>query len=813
MRKFIVLLAVFAFYAFGSFAQNDNSNVLNLLKTFLSQQKLEKAYLQFDKPYYAAGDTIYFKAYITEGESHQFSDLSGVLHVDLINTENKIDQSIQLQPEGGTCHGDFALPDSLTAGMYRVRAYTQLMRNNGEASFFERLINIGSLQRNHVAGSSVKQPQQVHKDDLQFFPEGGNMVSGIYTKVAFKAIGTNGLAIDVKGTILDNANKEVGTFSSTHLGMGYFFIKANENNTYKANATFADGTVSAIDLPKPLASGISLIINNDSVAKTSITIEANEPYYKLNQNKSFLMIIYSAGRIISAPFKLDDLITTLAVRKEQLHKGVATVTLFSPEGEPLCERLLFVKNDQPGLSVNTDKTLYNKREKVKLLLNSKAKADSGAIGNFSVSVIDESKLPADEMNEHNILTDLLLTTDLKGYVEQPNYYFIDTSKKASESLDILMLTQGYRNFQWKEVFDHNKMPLTYQPEKGLEITGKVTTLKGIPLSNSTVTLIPSGGGPLLTSTSGENGFFHFSNLIFTDTMKFVLNAVNANQKNSTIITYLPRINIPPVDTYSSFSPQVVTPRDMQMYVNNNKKNHNEFIEDTLEKATELKNINIKGSYHTQSLMGAGNADQVLLGDDLDKVQGTLTTRLNGRLTGIGFSSGSPYLLAPALRGQSSTLVNSPMLIIVDGSEVNPGGQLFDIDQIDASQVETVEVLKYTGTSIYGVEGANGVLIITTKQDRAGARNIASVGVLPITPVGFYKARTFYSPKYDYANANITKPDLRTTIYWNPNLKTDKTGNASFEYYNADGVGVYKVVIEGIDSDGNIGRLVYRYQVK
>ncbi len=111
-------------------------------------------------------------------------------------------------------------------------------------------------------------------------------------------------------------------------------------------------------------------------------------------------------------------------------------------------------------------------------------------GHFSVSVIDENKVPEEANNEHTILTDLLLTSEVKGYVEQPNYYFNDTSEVARQNLDVLMLTQGYRRFEWKQVMDTNYAPLAFQPEKALEISGKVTNFSGKPLAKATVNLVP-----------------------------------------------------------------------------------------------------------------------------------------------------------------------------------------------------------------------------------------------------------------------------------------------------------------------------------
>ncbi len=586
-------MIIFSF-SLGVFGQSYNPGKLNItenLKTYFAHHIFENAYLQFDKPYYAAGDTIYFKAYVTEGEEHQLSEVSGVLYVDFINPENKIEQSIKLQLDSGLAWGDFALPDSIPAGNYRVRAYTRLMRNNGEMGFFDRVIPVGSLKFVKAHKSAVNDPLQLvnNKADLQFFPEGGNLVSGVRQKVAFKAIGTNGLGINVNGIILDNANKEVGKFASSHLGMGYFFLTPEEGKTYHAKVELADGSQQIVDLPNPEASGLTLSVINDSTSRVSIRIEANEPYIHSNRNKNFPLLIYSGGKSLTYTCKLEVEVITLDIQKRLLQPGINKVTLFSADGEPLCERLFFVqKNDQLNLQLLTDKTEYKKREKVSLLLNAKNTEDSTVSGHFSVSVTDENKVPEDENNERTILTNLLLTSELKGYVEQPNYYFNDTSENARDNLDALMLTQGYRLFEWKQVMDTNYAPLVYQPEKALDISGKVTNLFGKPLANATINLIPYKGDTILTRESDKEGIFHFSNVAFTDTIHIALSAVNSKGRNSTKITYFKDNDEPSVLVNTQHALPIVSDSAMSVYLQNAKKVWEEHLRFDTGKAIVLK---------------------------------------------------------------------------------------------------------------------------------------------------------------------------------------------------------------------------------
>jgi hypothetical protein len=780
-----------------------SKNIITKLTTFSANHPAEKAYLQFDKPYYAAGDTIYFKAYITKGERHELSGLSGVLHVDLINTKNKTDQSIKLQIDSGVAWGDFALPDTLPQGNYRVRAYTQLMRNDEDKYFFDKVIPVGSSAGKRIPESMVKQPAPANlKPDVQFLPEGGSLVTGIRSKVAFKVTGSDGRGIDIKGKLTDNNGGEVASFASEHLGMGYFYLNPSEGKTYKAEITYANGMHETMNLPKPETSGLVLSVDNDSLPKASVTIAANAEYYNQNKGKSYTLLIYSGGIATTVNCKLDSPIINLDILKRKLHTGIATVTLFSPENEPLCERLFFVQNyDQLSVNVNGDKNNYSKREKVNIKLNVLNRKGDPAEGHFSVSVIDESKVPADKNNEDNILSYLLLTSDLKGYIEQPAYYFADSSSSASKNLDLLMLTQGYRRFEWKQVLDSTNKALTYQPEKGIEITGQVKNLFNNPVANGTINLVPSKGGPFLSGRTDNNGMFRFADLVFNDTVHFVLNAATTKGKNATKITWFNKPNEPVV--YPNPCPSIQTGADTALtsFVNNEKLQQQELVKYGHAKGIMLKEVKINEKkeplQRSQSLVAEFAADQVIQGKDI-QYGGPLSIRLASLLHGFHLQGVGMFI---------DNITMLPPMVLIDGMPHN------NIDDVSTDGVETIEVLKPPNSYVYGTAGLNGVLVITTKPRTSQAEDIMAIGVLPIAPIGFYKAREFYSPKYDNASLISKQQDLRSTIYWKPELQTDKAGNASFEYYNADGTGTYKMVIEGIDNKGNIGMQVYRYKVE
>ncbi|RYD87935.1 MAG: hypothetical protein EOP54_28020, partial [Sphingobacteriales bacterium] len=327
-------------------------NFVQNLKTATANVLIEKAYLHFDRQSYTAGDTIYFKAYITSGEKHEPSKVSGVLHADLISGRGRdsVMQSLLLPISNGTAAGDFTLPSYLHKGSYRIRAYTQWMRNYGDDGFFYRTIPVNG---NTVGVAATK---AVNKPDVQFFAEAGTFITGIPARIAFKAVSNNGLGADVQGVIVDNTNAVITKFKPAHLGMGQFYITAAAGKTYRAKLTFADGSTSTVDLPKPEPKGMALVVNNSDSTKFSVDINATKSYYLENKDKNITIIITAPGMLKTVKTILDNQVIGFDMPKKDFASGVATIVLFGPDGNEMGERMLFINgNDGLNLFVTTNK--------------------------------------------------------------------------------------------------------------------------------------------------------------------------------------------------------------------------------------------------------------------------------------------------------------------------------------------------------------------------------------------------------------------------------------------------------------------------
>jgi len=714
----------------------------------------------------------------------------------------------------------------LPAGNYRVRAYTNWMRNGGAEYYFDKVVTIinATLDSNYTAIKLKSDPAKTkaaainkvaEKVDVQFFPESGNLVNGLNSTVAFKAVGPNGFGINIKGIVTDNEGNKVAEFNTQHLGMGSFNFTPQNGKTYKASITYTDGTESTIALPAALNTGYVLSINNKDADNISLKVTGSD---NLANAGNLYVVGQSGGEVYyvgKSGASGEDFNATIA--KSRFPAGIVQFTLFSSAGEPLNERVAFIQHEDSLLTLNVSSSpsVATIRKKVRIDLNAQSNGKP-VFGTFSAAVLDDDKVRYNEQDETTILSHVLLTSDLRGYIEQPNYYFDQPNDETRADLDILMLTQGYRRFEWKQIMTGTLAPPVYQPEELIVISGRVKTLNGKPVPGAKVSLFaPASAGQFMLDTiADEHGKFAFKGMLLKDSLRFIIKAITANGgKNVTIemdqkedldmkTKGIPAINLNNKD-------QLLT-----TYLNADKKLYQEELKYGLGDHTRvLKEVVIKAQPkpkvpHSSNLNGAGNANQIITGDDLYKnFCLNLDDCLAGRLTGVIFRDGKPY----SLRGGKG-----PMLIVLDGVPQDTALDKEILSRIQPSEISSIEVLRDIGfTSIYGSRGIGGVIILTTKraEDYIDVKPTMENGALVYSPKGFYRAREFYSPQYDDPKTNQSVADLRTTIYWKPDIITDKTGHAFFEYYNAGSPGTYRIIIEGIDGDGHIGRKVYRYKVE
>lgn len=690
-----------------------------------------------------------------------------------------------------------------------------VVSKNGEPITNGSIITDISIAEKETVNASFNLKQVLNEVDFQFFPEGGELISGIPNQVGFKAVKKNGLGIDLKGSIVDEQGNEISTFTSSFAGMGSFYLSPEHNKTYKAKLILKDGSTKTVDLPKASEQGISLQVANATADVINVKLIANAPFFEANKGKSFYITTLNANATyFAATVKLQNQVALIKIPKKDLPQGVTQINLFDSNSDALKERLVFILNPSTmNLAVKSDLPTYKPRQKVKITLDAKA-ATLPIVGDFSVAVIDEQKVPVDENTETTILSSLLLTSDLKGYIEKPNYYFIKTDEKKLADLDKLMLTQGYRRFAYKDILANKYPVVSYLPEQGINITGTLRDLTGMPVKKGALRLTVPGKTISSEVTTSNLGVFNFQNLVIPDSSEVMISAkYNANAANMMImVDGIPSAmigkNLNVADEVSNIDTA------LSSYLNNSQKQYR-FMR-------TLKEVEIKGS---STIKKPSFRDHPTLN--------TLGQIADHEISGEAFSS--CVLLIECLKARATGMIydNTQEKFYVSrdyntGSRVH--AQIFingapvdarDINSVSATDIESIEIfLRDPLGTVDRLYGTKGVLIINTKKKPVGQKiskqqlmdMLPKTNVITFTPMGYAKERQFYSPKY-LPNAVINSNDLRTTIYWNPKLITDEAGNVSFEFFNADGRGTYRAVIEGFDKNGNIGRAVYRYSVK
>ncbi len=669
-----------------------------------------------------------------------------------------------------------------------------------------------NIAEKEIASTSFKLKQTSNEVDFQFFPEGGHLITGIPNQVGFKAIKASGLGLDFKGTLVDEQGNEITSFTSSYAGMGSLFITPEPGKNYKAKVTFKDGSTKTFDLPKPEDAGISLQVTNSNTEFVNLKILANNAYFEANQGKSFFMVAQNTNVVYyAAKAELKNQVIITKIPKKNFPSGIVQITLFNNKGEPLSERLVFVLHPESmNLTVKTDLPIYKPRQKVKMAVDAKG-TGLPLIGDFSVAVTDEQKVPVDENSETTILSSLLLTSDLKGYIEKPNYYFVKTDEKKLADLDKLMLTQGYRRFAYKDILAGKFPPVTISPEEGMSITGTLRDRTGMPIKKGAMRLMVPGK-PISSETITSNmGIFRFQNLSFPDSSQVVVSAkYNANSANMMIMldgSLAPgpgkNINVPDevanIDTVLS------------SYLSNSQKQYR-FMR-TL-KTVEIKGAAIKKPSHADhsALSGLNMTPDHLLSAERFGACNFLLDCLKSMATGMTFDNENFYVSRDFNQGGRTAVQ-----VFINGNPVDTR----DINNVSVAELESVEIfLNDVLGTVDRAYGTKGVMVINTKKAPVGKKitkeelmnMLPKNNIITFNPMGYAKEREFYSPKYQ-PNAIINSNDLRTTIYWNPKLVTDEKGNVTFEFFNADGRGSYRAVIEGFDKNGNVGRAVYRYTVK
>ncbi|MFD2743184.1 hypothetical protein [Sphingobacterium populi] len=863
----------------GSLQAQTIEDRISASKEYYASNQQEKIYIHTDRQQYTAGEIVWYKTYNTIGISNMLSILSGVNYVELIDPKNRIvaDQRVQLGLGLGA--GSLTLADTLIEGTYRLRAYTNWMRNFSPDFFFEKTLQITNgrtdntvtrtslrsdgkdsfvgVQLNTLSGDplpkttvryevldgdktlqkgSERTDEQglvlikvtdknkdkdiqlsytnlderpvvkvIHtasikpQSNIQLLPEGGRILAGIINNIGIKAIRSDGLGVQAKVEILDTKQEIVGVGETNLLGMGTMAFLPLEDENYTFRAHIDGEEPQQIPTPVISSSGMSFMVNNQHPTKLFAQISISEDL--LSEEPAYLVLHHFGNTYYASRQKMNRKNLVFSADKEMLPSGVLTVSVLDASFKPLFERPIFIMqpDDCMTIAVSVPNSKIGLRENVTINALIGAQTDTTRLASLSASVVNLSRLKDTADLQTNIYSSLLLEADLKGYIESPGYYFSpENQAEKLADLDKLLLTQGWRKFDWSVEPQSLDTTKTFEAEEGLSISGFTKKLgRKAPAPLSEVQLISTDNyTDFIDTLSSEEGFFRFSDLLFPDSAKFLISAKDQKGKNNIDIT----LNVPE-------TPEIQTTAGAQNDLNTL------YLEELLASKQFFRELESKGLMpntidiaevvvsrkvekvpeHSRNLNGPGNADQIITWEELQNYA-TIDIALNGRLLGVYFQGGIPY----------NTRSRSPMQIVLDGMYVEPD-MLSTIPVMDIASIEVLRNINYT--SIYGSFGGNGLIVITTKIGSEGRMNYVPKGILSFTAKGISSAKEFYRPRYEVESDRTFTNDLRTTIHWEPFLTPDENGKASFEFYTSDEPGIYRIIMEGVGLNGKIGRKV------
>lgn len=762
-------------------AQDSPNPIRQQLDAYRNRTLQEKLFVHIDRTFYVAGELLWFKINYVDGTLHQPLSLSKVAYLEVLDRENRPILQTKVALADGAGNGSLFLPTTLASGHYLVRAYTNWMKNFSPDYFFEKPVTI--------VNSFRKLELPILKDtlayDVQFFPEGGNLVRNLPATVAFKTVGSNGKSADLQGVVIDQSNDTVARFKPLKFGMGRFAFTPAEGRQYRAVLTDTRGRTFTRPLPTVQEQGYTMQVE-DAQNQLRVTVKTGSPM----ASPIYLLAHTRLAAIQADQQQLRDNTASFVIDKKALGEGISHLTVFDANRKPVCERLYF-KRPERRLVLDAKQTsgVLSTREKAAFELTAQDETGKPALTDLSVAVYKLDSLQPDESGD--ILSYLLLTSDLRGSVESPEYYLNGEGAEVAEATDNLMLTQGWRRFRWETVLQNTApAPEEFVPEvNGHFIRGKIIHLAtGQPgRSLSSYLSVPGKHILLYGSRSDSEGRIQFEMKEFFGPKDVVaqLNPKDSLFRVELQSPFLERFSasrLPVFDFPTSLQSSLVA-RSVPMQV------QNAYYRENLVR------------YHlpkVDSIPFYGIADERYRLDDFTRFP-VMEEVFREYVPGVMARKRRDGYMISVLDIAHKQFMNSSPLVLLDGVPI------FNMDrvmEIDPRKVQRLEVM--TRHYIVGPLVFDGIVSLTTyKGDLAGYRPDAKA--LLADYEGLQIPRDFYAPRYDTPQrSNSRMPDLRTLLYWTPALKTDGQGKSQFDFYTSDEPGTYRFFINGITADGRVG---------
>ncbi|TRZ82374.1 MAG: hypothetical protein D4R91_04360 [Sediminibacterium sp.] len=748
---------------------------------------------------YNTGETIFYKLYVLSGL--EWPSTSRNVYVSWYdNNGNYIKQTVAPLFQS-SAKGSFEIPANYKGNFLRIKAYTRWMLNDDSVFLYEKYISINNILTSKIKNISTP------KTRVDVFPEGGTFVEGLISKIAFKATNNFGTPVFIKGFLVNDKNKVLDTLKVLHDGMGFFKLRSKEGEKYQLNWTDENGIKGTSPIEAPSKEGVILKITMDN-DKAYVQVEKTldlPPNYKhmrliVHQNQHLLYTVEFKGE--------ERQVQKVALPIDELLTGVVQFTLFTNDWLPIAERIILVNNRLHEFNTNLNVGITNMNKRGKNVLEIIVK-DTAAT-NMSISITDASVVMPEQQT---IYSDFLLSSDIKGKVYNPAYYFTSDADSVTAHLDLVMLTNGWRRFDWAKMKAGILPTLNYARETELmKLKGK---LYGAALAKSTENLLlnliiqgKDSSNKMLFVPVAKDGSFVDKSVFFYDTSR-VYYSINGKSKleNRTVVQFenglikpiLTKIPLDPLG-FQAYTTDSLARAKLNLFFVEQEKQRKLLASMTLAEVVVKSRIKtpiqlLEEKYATGLFSGGDGTSFDLTSDGMAIGAIDVLSFLQARVPGLSISVAGSQASATWRGSNTDFFVNEFSTPIEQ------------IQNINIAEIAYIKALRPPFFGAVGGGGGGAIAIYTKRGGDNKGSNANSKGMENVVLGGYSVFKEFFHPDYDKPTANF-EADNRTTLYWNPYVLTNKRSpRVRLEFYNNDISKKLQIVLEGMNANGRLTRVV------
>jgi hypothetical protein len=770
MKKIGIICCFLSIASALALAQPTVDQLVKKTLDFNTTHYQEKVFIHLDRSFYLTGETAWFKVYLVDGIAHQPASTSTVVYLEILDRDNTPIIQTKVSIQEGKGNGSIALPASLGSDNYIVRAYTNWMKNFDSDFYYQQSISIV----NPFRSLTKTEKKAESKLDIQFFPEGGQLVNGIKSKIACRVVSETGHGVDYRGFILSVQGDTITRFKPLKFGVGNFEFKPDLNESYQVVITHKGNKHNA-KLPSIQSSGYVMHVTDTSENRFYVKVRS-----KGKEGATQIHLIAHTRQVIkfTSTQNLVNGTADLIIPKNTLGKGISSLTIFNSELKPVSERLVFIQPDNKiPVSIASEKSTYAIRNKIQLTISARQKVHSAA--HLSLAVYKNDSLQNDVAD---IQSSLWLTSELKGNIETPGYYFSD-DVNTSKAMDNLMLTHGWSRFSWEDAGKQSEPK--FLPElRGHLVSGTIKDRASRnPMQGVTTYLAyPDKSIQVYEDISGQQGDFLFETRNLLSKKKLF---IQTSQPDSLIR----------IEVLSPFSNQFSSQPITAINVTNEMANPLTARSVSMQVSDAFKTQPGNSNLSSDSSSFYGKPDEHYDLDEYTRFP-VMEEVMREYVKGVRLRKKDGKFIFRVNDNLKSAVFDNEPLVLLDGVPIFNTDKFMTFDPL---KVKSIDVM--TGKYYLGALSFDGVVSYKTYTHDLGGYQF-SANTFTFDYEGLQAQKEFFSPRYETKKEQESRlPDARHLLFWAPDI-TLFNEQKQLDFYSSDQPGIYKAFLQGISEDGN-----------